>query len=120
MSTLDDPQASSPSARSRLERAADLLLRNEQISINKLAEEFEIDIKRTEDSQLATLWQSGENDSTALPESSQAWRPERWSQTSALGDALKRAQSSRGSKTDIESSAQESIIVLLSDGQNIP
>ncbi len=124
MSTLDDPRAASTTAnttaRTRYDRATDLLLRNEQISLQKLADEFEIAIKRMDDSQLTTLWQSAGSDDSPLPDSNAAWKPESWSQTSPLGNALVQAQTTTRPSTEKqpEESSQASVIVLLSDGQS--
>jgi hypothetical protein len=129
MTIPDDPQtvkgapsggsAKSSPASMRFDRAANLLLRNQQLSIEKLSEEFEVSIRRVDEGQTSTLWEANAEEVPELPDSSAGWTPAVWSNTSSLGDALKRSresQSNLGANPD--AAAQRSIIVLLSDGQN--
>ena len=125
MSVADDPAAIAESPRSRYERAANLLLRNEQLSLEKLAEEFEISICRIEDGQSLAVWESSVEQSPQLPESIQSWLPPSWSKSSALGDAIQQSRTMQPVLREVDSSNQssqlpatQSVVVLLSDGQN--
>ncbi len=125
MSIADDPRTANESPRTRFERAAQLLLRNEKFSLEKLAEEFEISVRRMDNDQTQVVWESNARQSPELPASSEAWLPENWSNTSALGDAILSSQSSgakvgtTADQSDLQSTAaNQSIVVLLSDGQS--
>jgi len=133
MSVADDPEATAVAPRSRFERAANLLLRNEQLSLEKLAEEFEISIRRIENGQTLTVWESSTELAPELPETSQPWLPPSWSNTTALGEAILQSRSAQPESNGATSSTQpseqssqkpsaqastQSVVVLLTDGQN--
>ncbi len=124
MSVADDPEATAASPRSRFERAANLLLRNEQLSLEKLAEEFEISIRRIENGQTLAVWESSAEQSPVLPETSQPWLPPNWSTTTALGEAILQsrtgqpAYSTQSSEQSSALGSTQSVVVLLTDGQN--
>ena len=118
MSVDDDPRPRS--SRSRFERAAELLLSGEHTSLETLAAEFEVSVKRLDNGQASTVWEATEDHVPELPHDPQAWQPPTWATTSALGDGLmniappKQAQSNEAAR-DLDA---KSIIVLLSDGQS--
>ncbi len=119
MSILDDPQAAVGQPRARFDRALNLLLRNEQLSIMKLSEEFAVTIGRIDDDRTTTLWESSDSQVPELPESPSVWSPASWSNTSALGDAIAESlQSLTTSDATPDSVVSQSVVVLLSDGQN--
>ncbi len=119
MSILDDPQAAVGQPRARFDRALNLLLRNEQLSIMKLSEEFAVTIGRIDDGRTTTLWESSDSQVPELPESPSIWSPASWSNTSALGDAIAESlQSLTTSDATPDSVVSQSVVVLLSDGQN--
>lgn len=119
MSILDDPQAAVGQPRARFDRAVNLLLRNEQLSIMKLSEEFAVNIGRIDDGRTTTLWESSDSQVPELPESPSVWSPASWSNTSALGDAIAESlQSLTTSDATPDSVVSQSVVVLLSDGQN--
>lgn len=134
MSLLDDPNAIEGNRKSRFDRAVNLLLRNEQLSMEKLAEEFEVTIRRLDDGQTSTLWESNTKQLAALPENSDEWSPSAWASTSALGDAIAQSQQAQGQQAQGQQAQSEqirsgslprpeaevgqSVVVLLSDGQN--
>ncbi len=119
MSVLDDPKVTDNTRKSRFDRAVDLLLRNEQLSLEKLSEEFEVTIKRLDNGQTSTLWESNDEHTTTLPDSPTAWSPATLASTSALGDAIAERQLSKtGIVNASETQSNQSVVVLLSDGQN--
>ena len=119
MSILDDPQAAVGQPRARFDRAVNLLLRNEQLSIMKLSEEFAVTIRRIDDGRTTILWESSDLQVPELPESPSVWSPASWSNTSALGDAIAESrQSLTTSVANPDSVVSQSVVVLLSDGQN--
>lgn len=119
MSILDDPQAAVGQPRARFDRALNLLLRNEQLSIMKLSEEFAVNIGRIDDGRTTTLWESSDSQVPELPESPSLWSPASWSNTSALGDAIAESlQALTTSDATPDSVVSQSVVVLLSDGQN--
>ena len=95
MSILDDPKAINGARKSRFDRAVNLLLRNEQLSIEKLAEEFEVAIRRIDNGETSTLWESNAEQIAPLPESQMAWSPSEFASTSNLGDAIAESQQSQ-------------------------
>lgn len=119
MSMLDDPKASEGPRKSRFERAVNLLLRNEQLSIEKLSEEFEVSIRRLDNGQSSTLWESTAEQVATLPETPTEWSPTALASSSALGDAIAESQQTQSGPSETPG-AQDSkaVIVLLSDGQN--
>jgi uncharacterized membrane protein len=119
MSVLDDPKVDDGPRKSRFNRAVNLLLRNEQLSIEKLSEEFEVTIRRIDDGQVSTLWESNAEQISSLPESPSDWSPAALASRSALGDAL--AQSGQAGASESGTSdalPSRSVVVLLSDGQS--
>lgn len=123
MSILDDPKQTDGPRRSRFDRAVNLLLRNEQLSLEKLSEEFEVTIRRLDNGQTSTLWESNAEQVAKLPESPSDWSPAVLASSTGLGDAI--AQSGRPQTGRTQSSAEtaatpasRSVVVLLSDGQN--
>ncbi len=119
MSVLDDPKPIEGVRKSRFERAVNLLLRNEQLSIEKLSEEFEVSIRRVDQGKVTTLWESNDEQVAVLPKSVLEWSPSALASTSALGDAIAQCQqSTSGSPSTTDSQVAQSVTVLLSDGQN--
>lgn len=126
MSFMDDPELLDQPRKSRFERATNLLLRNEELSIEKLCEEFEVTIKRLDNGHTSTLWESNAEHVNELPDSTTEWTPTTLANSSALGDALAESsqpmsasQTSDPSNTNSNSnSVSKSVVVLLSDGQN--
>ena len=125
MSIADDPLSTDTAPRSRFDRATELLLRNESISLERLAEEFEISIHRIDETQTSVVWESNASESAKLPASSEEWLPKNWASTSALGDALLKSRpaalnqiANKSTKPNSGDAANQSIVVLLSDGQN--
>lgn len=116
MSVTDDPQAGE-SPRSRYERAVQSLLRNDSLSLEKLAEEFEITIRRIDGNQSSVLWESNAAQTAELPNTSESWLPPTWSTTSSLGDAILQSQPQSKDVSDNQT-VNQSVVVLLSDGQS--
>ncbi len=79
--------------------------------LSELKDKFEIEVARFDSQSLTSLWNSSLSP-TAPPEAYQAWRPEDWSQQSAIGDALRHVLTREGN------THAGDILVLLSDGQN--
>ncbi len=119
MSILDDPKANNDERKSRFDRATNLLLRNEQLSIEKLSEEFELRVRRLDDGHTSTLWESSEEQASTVPESISAWTPTSLASTSAIGDAIADTQQALAeSPQENREGSHSSVLVLLSDGQN--
>ena len=119
MSILDDPKATDRIRKSRFDRAVNLLLHNEHLSLEKLSEEFEVTIKRLDNGQTSTLWESSAKQAGVLPDSPTAWSPAALADTSALGDAIAESQQSQsGTRATPDTQGRQSVVVLLSDGQN--
>ena len=119
MSILDDPKATSGPRKSRFDRAVNLLLRNEQLSLEKLSEEFEVTIRRLDDNQTSTLWESNAEQVAVLPESPSEWSPAALASSSALGDAIAESSQAQPNETVTpDAPGTQSVVVLLSDGQN--
>ena len=119
MSILDDPKVTGGPRKSRFDRAVHLLLRNEQLSLEKLSEEFEVAIRRLDDNQTSTLWESNAEQVAVLPESPSEWSPAALASSSALGDAIAESSEAQSNETDApDDPGTKSVVVLLSDGQN--
>ncbi len=126
--SLDDSSQSSPETRRRMERAIEWLLHNRRMSLDKLADEFDILVQRFSGDTVETLWQSKGGEHPGLPEHPSQWLPEVPGDTTQLGTALAKAiapfHSSAGKGVDEltadgnSNKQPKQAIVVLSDGQN--
>ncbi|MEZ6137118.1 MAG: vWA domain-containing protein [Pirellulaceae bacterium] len=121
MSMRDVDDASSSTANNRFESATLHLIDPLTGILPQIASEFEISVRRfgspttTSENSPLRLWESSLAEAQELPLNSDAWVPSAWSDASAVGDAL---------ATGLEFSQvpgagdQQSVVVLLTDGQS--
>jgi hypothetical protein len=119
MTIADDPDASA--SRSRYRRAVDLLLSTDHSSLQQLAQEFEVTVKRMDGGgQASTLWEATAAHVPELTEDADWWLPASWGTTSPLGDVLAAVAPPKLTPVGFSESdsSAKSIIVMLSDGQS--
>ncbi len=126
--SLEDSSQSSPEIRRRAERAVAWLLHNRQLSLDKLADEFDILVQRFSGDSVETLWQSKSGEHPRLPDQPTQWLPKVFGESTQLGTALSQAVVPLSNNTAHVSDVQtatgkappnsKQAIVLLSDGQN--
>lgn len=111
--------ASAAAARNRFERAVDSLVTPDSGLIDQLSDQFDITIWRLDTEGNALLWKSSLTSSDDTLASSSKWQPSEFGSQTALGDGLSQlSQRLTDQSSEQATSAAQSSIVLMSDGQS--
>ena len=101
----------------RYERATRLLVDPPSGMLHKLQDEFEMSVQQIDAGQLSHRWETTVERAGDLPTAPRAWQPDKWSNTTQIGDALNRllSQLDRGGNASDDGNAA---VVLFTDGQS--
>lgn len=123
-----DIQAASvlPSKLSRYERGVEALLAVDQQLLERLAEEFEVSVVRGAGDEVKSLWQATVDNVPPVPVNRETWVPQDWAASTGFGSAIKTAtgqlnqnnQTTEAKSSGSQNRSENSIVVLMTDGQN--